>query len=225
MSYIILDGSQIHVENSIYGNKKAYVLRISISDKLDIVLSVQMIAYDEKMISETGAQVAFDSKKRYKFFIEDVDYSKDGSSHYIDYKSVAWDEKDGIFIDKNRPMYSSPTWPDSIIIWYNGTIVGKCFWKWAYLTYDTEDECNGFFRWEEFAYYEPHCLRLVVSSELSIPINSYYEKLWNIEEWKRYVFECQFGYDGWWGDPGYPQYSEYLYVSGLISSIDFDPDK
>ncbi len=225
MSYILLDGSQVHLENSMRDNAKPYVLRISISNQLNIILSIQMITFHEEMITESWIKILFDVNQRYKFFIEDVDFSKDGSSHYIEYKWEAWDAENGLFIDKDNPIYSSPTWPDSIIIWYKGTIVGICIRKWTYLTYGTKDQCNGFFRWEEFAHYDPNCLRLIVSPELSIPINSYYEKLWNIEEWKRYVFECQFGYDGWWGDPGYPQYAECLYISWLITDTDFDPDR
>lgn len=223
MSHISLLGSEIYIENSTYGNKKPYVLKIAISHQLQVILATQTITQNENWVSDPEVTVHFDLNKRYKLFIEDVDYSKDGSSHYIEYKWEAGDTEDGLFIDKTRPIYSSPIWPDSIIVWYKGTIIGECIRKWTYLTYDTKDQCNGFFRWEEFAHYEPNCLHVVVSSELSIPINSYYEKIWNIEEWERYIFECQFGYDGWWGDPGYPQYAEYLYVSWFIADRDFDP--
>jgi hypothetical protein len=225
MTYIPILGSQIHIEHSMYGNKKPYVLRISISDQLNVVLSTQTTTQNKDWVSNSEIPVNFHPQKKYQLFIEDVDYSADGSSHYIEYKWEAWDIEDGLFIDKHLPIYSSPTWPDSIIVWYKGTIVGECIRKWTYVTYGTKDQCNGFFRWEEFAYYEPNCIHLVVSPELSIPINWYRERLWNIEEWKRYIFECQFGYDGWWGDPGYPQYAEYLYVSGLITDTDFDPSK
>jgi hypothetical protein len=224
MSFILLDGSQIIIEDSVYGNKKPNVVQISISNQLNVILSMQMFIHHNEWISEKGIAITLNPKKRYKFFIEDVDYSKDGSSHYISYKSEARNEKDGLYIDKTQPIYSSLSWLDSIIIWYKGTIVGSCFRKWAFLTYSTPEQCNGFFKSSEFAHYKSDCLHLVISPELSIPINSYYEKLWNIEEWKRYVFECQFGYDWWWGDPGYPQYAEYLYISWLITDVDFDPE-
>lgn len=219
MSYILLDGNQIHVDNK----KDVRVLKISISNQLDVVLSIQAIIFHEDMVTDKGVSVIFDSEKRYKFFVEDVDYSKDGSTHYIEYKSLAWNKKDGLFIDKTRPIYSSPTWPESIIIWYKGTIVGKCIRKWAYLTYNTQEQCNWFLRSEKFGIYELNCLHLMVSPEFSIPINWFYETLWGIQEWKRYVFECQFGYDGWWGDPGYPQYAEHFYISWLITDTDLEP--
>jgi hypothetical protein len=85
MSYILLDGNQIHVDNK----KDVRVLKISISNQLDVVLSIQAIIFHEDMVTDKGVSVIFDSEKRYKFFVEDVDYSKDGSTHYIEYKSLA----------------------------------------------------------------------------------------------------------------------------------------
>jgi hypothetical protein len=69
-----------------YGNKKPYVLKIAISNQLQVILATQTITQNENWVSNPEVTVVFDPKKTYKLYIEDVDYSKDGSSHYIEYK-------------------------------------------------------------------------------------------------------------------------------------------
>ncbi len=219
--YITIRSNQLVKEETITSNKN-YVLGIKLPWSLNVVLALQLI-YKEAVDQNEDINTILYKKWNFNLFIEDVDYSKDGSSHYINYISKAWDKEDGLFMDKKQPIYSSPIWKESIIIWYKGTIVGKCIRKWAYLSYDTLYECNWFFKEKDFAKYDQNCLHLAISKQLFIPINPYYEKLWGIKESERYIFWCQFGYDWWWGDPNYAQFAKYLYISWIIIDEDFNP--
>jgi hypothetical protein len=89
MAHIIICGSQITVENSKYRNQKPYVLKIAISSQLNVILATQTKDQYNDSIYHPEVPVNFDLQEKYQLFIEDVDFSKDGSSHYIDYKSEA----------------------------------------------------------------------------------------------------------------------------------------
>jgi hypothetical protein len=86
MPYISIDGSQIHLEKSKFGNNKAYVLKIDLPNQICIALAMQLVHRDTYMLLQNEDIETIGLHEKYKLFIEDVDYCADGSSHYIEYK-------------------------------------------------------------------------------------------------------------------------------------------
>jgi hypothetical protein len=182
-----------------------------------------------------------DPNKYYKFFPAHGMISSDGYGHYVDNPRLSWeDEKDGCFINYDKPILSNahPKNKKGIIIWYRWLLTGLCIKKDLFLPtiWTTTEWVKMIQYWyqpgdilvSEKIWMQVRQCNYITIGDIGIPIYDDPDgawKSWNLIEWSRYTFECYFWDDEWYGSFLYPQYSEYLYLSWLITDADFDPKR
>ncbi len=183
---------------------------------------------------------SIDPEKFYRFFPSHGICAADGQWHYIANPRISDKSKvKTISINYNQPIISNAhkNNSDGDIVWYKWSITGICKEKDVFLPYVWMNSQgvkqiqywynSGDLLITNEIWIIKKCFLLTVGT-IEIPIYNDPDgawKSWDLIEWEEYTFDSFFWDDEGYGSYKYPQYAEYLYLSWLITDIDFDPEK